>query len=227
MKIENKKIGDCECCTATEIEVTLHYGNMWMCDTCWSKEKVLLDAAKEVKVEQQHVNKMLAESERIDSSAELKTDLFNAATIAMVELEAAIDNDSEITNKDFAKAEAAAKRVQHFKSLIFDKRKELNELENVQRAQQSRLQVLASRIREEERKKLQIESPDYAPAKPKSAKPASERKPSAGKMKLDELKQAAEKVGLPADAVSGIRSIMIAKNLNALDAAKHLKEMIG
>lgn len=221
------KTGDCETCDKTNVNITLHYGNTWMCDECWDKEKPILEQQKSAQQTTIAINKLAEESRQIDEQIEVKTDLFNAATVAFVELKAAIDNDPNIPaeQKSFAYAQVLHARFIHFKKILFEQREQLAKTENTVRAFQSQLQVVAGQLRQAERDKLQIESLDYKPREIKTPKPPSEKKPR--KSSLEEFKQAIVKYGLPSTvAASTLAMLANQKNMSADEAAKMMKDLL-
>lgn len=221
------KIGDCETCTKTAIRISVHYGNMWMCDECWNKEQAL--TAENMKPENQTarvnaVNAILTQAAKIDESIQVKTDLFNAATVASVELKAAIENDPNIPadQKQYVYANACLERFQNFQKIVFDQRQELLETENKMRMWQTQVQQAASTLRAELREKFKQFDVNYQPAPPKTVKPAS---PKTGKkFQKEDVRKFAAQYKVPEAAV---QMLVVAKNMTPEAAAKHLAIQMG
>jgi len=164
-QIVKSKIGDCETCDKTELEIKCWFSNMYQCEECHAKDvahnspEAQQARGEEYKAEQ----KVLIESRTIDSAIVVKTDLFNAATVAIMDLKKAIDNDETITNKPYALASELKDRFEHFKTVVFDLNNQLVEAGNQQKAIQVYLNNLANQLRAEEREKLKIADINYKP----------------------------------------------------------------
>jgi hypothetical protein len=228
-----KKIGECEVCPATDIEITVHYGNLWMCESCWSKELAL--QAERVKPEnvQARIDKVntpqttpidniLIKSQAIDNSIQVRPDVFNAETIAIVELKKAIDENPEITNKPYALAETLKERHGKFQSVIFEANEKIVEASNNQRAIQIYLNQLANSLRAEEREKLKIADINYKPQAPKTPT-VKAIKTTGTKKKFDkvELRKYAAELGV---AEFTLQAFVIQRGISVEDAAKLLKK---
>src|SRR5262245_35870952 len=211
--MENRtKLGECELCQKT-VMLTLRHNNIWMCDLCWDDQRRLM-------------NSTIEQAKHADQSIQLKQDLFNAKTIATMELKAAIDNDPTIpaNEKDYRFTEVLQRRISHFTDVILTKRAELIEMENEKRAMFSVLQQSAVRLSKEERNRLHIKDRTY-PVKPiKPIKPAKDGTPSKGrkpKVDVEAARKYAAQYGVPAEVV-----IMLAgmNNITPEEAAKRLKK---
>lgn len=177
------KIGECEACEKTEVKITCHYGNMWFCDDCWEKEQAATKEHMSPENQQKRVDayrssvesRVLETSRAIDATIQVRTDLFNAATTAIIDLKKAIDENPEVTNKPYALAEELTNRFNHFKQVIFDAQQQILEAGNQQKAIQVYLNQLANSLRAEEREKLKIADINYKPSavKPAKVKPVS------------------------------------------------------
>ncbi len=235
----NSKIGDCEVCDKTNIDVSLHYGNMWFCDDCWEKEskftaenntpeviQARVSAVVNKPTEQASiaVNSVLSESKKIDSTIQVRTDLFNAATTAIMDLKKSIDDDATITNKPFALASALSEKFEHLKTVVFELNEKLVEAGNHQKAIQVYLNQLANQLRAEERERLKLADINYKPIPPKSVTKISTRQTSK-KTKLDlaELRKYASEIGVTEFT---LRMIVIQKGCSIAEAATIIKESI-
>jgi hypothetical protein len=228
----NKKIGECECCPKTDIEITLHYGNLWMCDECWEKDNKL--TAESMKPENvaarvEAVNKpgMIAieAAKIIDNSIQVRTDIFNAATESIINIKKAIDEDASITNKPYALAETLKNRFEHFKTVIFEAQETIVQAGNEQKAIQTYLNTLANKLHAEEREKLKIADINYRPQVVKPVKPAA-IKTSGTKAKFNkaELQKFATELGVSAFT---LQMICTQKGITPEQAANILRKSIN
>ncbi len=167
---QQSKIGNCEVCEKTDVEIHCHYGNMWFCDDCWKLEveatKVNTSIpAQSARVEESRnlQNAALEASRAIDANIQIRTDLFNAATTSIMDLKKTIDADDNITNKPYALAEELMTRFEHFKQVVFELQQQLVDAGNNQKAIQIYLNNMANTLRAEEREKLKITDLSYQP----------------------------------------------------------------
>jgi len=156
---------------------------MLLCRECIAKEKAreqdFIEYAlkyqtpelQNERLETHRMNEALKAASKIDESVTVTTDLFNAKTVAILELKSIIDADPEIENKNYKLAEILADRQKHFSKIIFDKNQELIEAHNSQKAIQSYLNTLANKLHSEEREKLKLQDLNYKPDTTKIAKP--------------------------------------------------------
>jgi hypothetical protein len=227
---ETKKIGDCESCEKTDIEITLHYGNMWMCPECWEKDQRLTAENMTPEKQQERVNnhndKMniaIEAAKLLDNSISVRTDIFNAATIAIVELKKTIDADENITNKPYALAEILTNRFNHFREVIFEANETIVNSTNNQKAIQVYLNQLANQLHAEEREKLKIADINYKPGIVKPVKPAAIK---TAKKKLDkaELRKYATEIGV---SEFTLQMLVISKGITVEQAANMLRKSIN
>ncbi len=228
----NKHIGDCEVCEKKDVEVIVKYGNMKFCDDCWALE------AEAVKVNQANAqqrvddsralqNSALEASRAIDANIQIRTDLFNAATVSIMDLKKTIDEDASITNKPYALASELMTRFEHFKQVVFELNQQLVDAGNNQKAIQIYLNNMANTLRAEEREKLKIQDLSY---QPKPVKQPTVRKLSTTsttkKVKIDkaELAKYVKEIG-----VSEFMFIQIVntKQCTVAEAAEIIKKSIA
>jgi hypothetical protein len=166
-------------------------------------------------------NKTIEESRKIDSAIILQSDIYNAKTVAAIELRAAIFADTSIpdSEKEHAFTKECERRVIHLQSVIFNKRKELNSDENELRMWQSEGQTSAGKLKEEIRAGFTKFDQNYNPKSPKTIKPAAPAKKRKYVVSMDEVKTVAAQYGLDAFA---IKFVAEAQNMTAEQAAKHL-----
>lgn len=220
----NGKAGDCEVCDAKGVRIRpLHNKNMWFCDSCYEAEiQAQVDSVKTRLTEVSPVQSALSEAAKLDSTIQVRTDLFNAATKAIVDLKATIDADESITNKPYALAENLMARFSHFKQVVFELNQQIVEAGNQQKAIQIYLNQLANTLRAEEREKLRIADINYKPGPVKITKPVAKATPK----KLDkvELRKYAAELGV---SEFTLQSLVVAKGLSVADAAKMLRQSIN
>lgn len=219
-----RKTGDCEGCEKPGTIVRLFHGkNQWLCDSCAEAEiQRQVDSVRARQMELTPVQTSLLEASKIDSTIQVKTDLFNAATVAINELKATIESDSTITNKPYALAETLMQRFTHFKQVVFELNAQIVEAGNQQKAIQVYLNGLANTLRAEEREKLQISNINYKPGPVKISKPVNK----IAKVKVDkvELRKAAAELGL---SEFTLQMIIVQKNITIAEAVKVLRHSIN
>jgi hypothetical protein len=221
MSLHQVKTGDCECCPNLNCRITLMHGNMWMCDECKAKDDALKAELNE-KAQQKKLDAILDKSRVIDQSINVKTDLFNAATIPAIELKAAIDADESIPadQKHFRYTDEAYTRFLQFKQAVFQQRQQLVEAENTMRMWQTQVRTSAATLKAEQREKYKTEDLNYTPVTPKSPKPAA---PKTGK-KFDKeaVLEAARKYDIP---MAAVQLICNARHVSPEVSARHQRLM--
>jgi hypothetical protein len=231
--------GACECCPNNDHLVK--FKTMMMCPDCYNKEKSLtqlseatandrLDAERIRSTEVIKVNEVLQEARLVDDGIQIRTDIFNAETVAINDLKSAIMADSSIENKPYALAEELKRRFEHYKTVVFDLNQKVAEVGNQQKAIQVYLNTMANTLRAEERERLKIADINYTPKPVKliSDKPKSIKTRSAAKvLDKDALKAAAKQLGVSEFMIQmlvvskGITIDMAVKQIAAsLEAAK-------
>ena len=216
----DQKKGECEIREHNEErQLTLHYGNMWFCDECWQLENKLSAENQSVEKQQERVmkvNNVVLMAKKVDSQVELREDIYNAETTAIVDIQKAIQADEKIVNKVFTLAEVITLRKSEFSKLIFDKQQEVAELRMRERAAQSILNSLSNQLHKEELEALKLKDSSYQPKAPKVIK-MREPKVSTKSFKITEVKALAEKYGI---SVASIRSLSVVRSITAEAAAK-------
>ena len=219
----------CDCCPNIG-PVELRYGTMLMCDSCWTKEQAaqLANNTQEKQVERVNtLNAAIEASRAQDASIQVRTDIFNAATVAIADLKLAIDNDPSITNKPYHLASELTTRFEHFKAVIFAKNQEIIEAANQQKAIQVYLNNLANSLRVEEREALKLKDINYtpnSPAKAKSPKPPSIKVKSSGKLNKDDLRKFAAELNIPEYS---LQMLCVAKGITPEAAANIMRATIA
>lgn len=235
--MQNQKTGKCEVCEQDNLPIELHYGNMWFCNPCWLREQESTKVHMSPEAQQARVDSLIMSqrnpvgeaiktAEKIDSTIEVRTDLFNAATVAIVEMKRAIDEDSTVTNKPYALAESLKARFEHFQNVVFELNKQIVEATNNQKAIQVYLNNLANQLRAEEREKLRIQDINYKPnpVKTPSVKSVTTRQTSK-KTKIDkaELRKVAAQLGV---AEFTLQMLCVSKGIGVTEAAELLRKSI-
>jgi hypothetical protein len=217
----------CDCCPNIG-PVELRYGTMLMCSSCWLKEQQLQLANNTPAKQAERVdslNAAIEASRAQDASIQVRTDIFNAATVAIAELKAAIDHDPAITNKPFHLASELTTRFNHFTSVIHSKNQEIIDAANQQKAIQVYLNNMANTLRQEEREKLKLSDINYKPAGPKIARtPKAVKVNSTKKLDKAEVRKFAAELGIPEYT---IQMLCVSKNMTPEQAAGLLRRSIN
>jgi hypothetical protein len=215
-----KQIADCEVCDKTNVEVTMAQpGNILMCDTCLADNDAAVAASKVV-------NRIVEESRKVDSTIQMKADIFMAKTVPITQLKAAIDHDENIPTdqKQYVFVKQLDEHIKILKRAAFDKRTELNDIETELRAYQVNAQDAAGRLRADLRAQFKELDINYEPVtitkKQKTTKPVT----AAKKFDKKALYEACKKYGVPAHAV---QMMVTSKNMPIEAAAKKLAEQMG
>jgi exosome complex RNA-binding protein Csl4 len=216
--------GTCEICNNQDTLVK--FKTMLMCPECYNKEKSLteqssLEAAGRVS----EMNATLRENQVITEAIKVRTDLFNAATVAIADIKSAIEADASITNKPLKLAEVLMERFEHFKKVSFDLQEQLVEAGNHQKAIQIHLNTLANQLRAEEREKLKIADINYKPnlVKPIKDTVAKIRAPKKG-FTQEQLVSAAKEAGV---TIVVIQALCISKGITPDVAVTLIKTAQG
>ena len=207
--------GDCECCTRTDVMLRLSKtGNMMQCEVCREAD----EATRTI-----NAKNVVEFSRKIDTQIELKQDVFNAATVSFVELQSAIDNNSEIPadKKSYALMQEVAARIDKLSSVIFADEQALVAKRNERHALLVNAQNVAARLHAVEREKFKQYDVNYKPVTPKSVKPKTVNKKSFDKTAVFE---AAKKYNVPA---AQVQSVVTSRNMSPEDAAKHMAQLLG
>ena len=165
----------------------------------------------------QHLNNTVLQMSRdIDNSIRVSSDLFNAGTVPIMELKAAIDADTNIPadKKTYKLAEELLIRFNQHKKAIFDMQEKIVAEHTSQKDIQVYLNNLASKLQTEEREKLKIADINYKPEVVKEVKPRVV-KPKAEKFTNAEVKAACAQFGVDEFMV---RMTMTAQQCSLLEA---------
>lgn len=222
-----RKVGNCEVCSGVDVPIGLHYGNMWFCDGCWGKEELASKEHQSPENQQKRVDAVnldstIRQARNIDDSINIRTDLFNAATVSIIQLKDSIDSNTEIMNKPFALAEELMRRFTHYKSVVFELNQQIVEAGNQQKAIQVYLNQLSNSLRTEEREKLRIADITYKPTAPKLDKPKAVRT-AAKKIDKVELRKYAAELGV---SEFTLQMLVVQKGCSVEVAANMLRRSI-
>lgn len=236
-EIDHTNRATCECCGNTGT-CDIVYGNVLMCLDCQDKEakaQAELKATAESRVEQSRqdtdARAKVSKAQQIDHSIQIIQDIFNAETVAIVEIRDAIDNDASITEKHFTLAKSLEDRHTHFQSIIDAARDTLTEAQSKQRAIQQYYNELANKLRVEEREKIKLKDVNYKPIE--KAKVSKPKAPSVKKLDKAELIRTANSIAkefpqVPVNLIMpNLQTLVISKNMTLEAAANVLKGMFG
>lgn len=182
------------------------------------------ERVREVNNRAKEINKMhtLERQLEVDTTIEVASDIFNAKTVAIVEIEQAIADDKSIENKQFELAKRLKTRFETLTTAIFERNKQNLEDSSEQRAIQTRLNTLANNLREKEREELRLKDLTYKPEPPKKA--AKPKKKPGPKFNKAEIREQAAKIGV--DEYT-LQMICVSKNLQPKEAAEELQKMVS
>lgn len=223
---ETVNVVNCFCCGLPQNDTLLVAGERW-CRPCIKRENELREQSS-ITAESRVLNMqdMITKAKEIDSSITVSTDIFNAETVAIMDVFKSIDASDEISTdkKQVAKAEFMMERFNHFKTVIFELNQEVIESVNKQRAYQQQLNVIANQLRQEERDRLKIADINYKPSAPKIVTPRV-TKPKSSKPKFDkvELRKVAAELGVNEFT---LQMVCVSKNLTPAEAGKILRETL-
>ncbi len=217
-ELAQSKIGDCEICDSREVKVFLETGRIWMCESCQNKEEELTRRNEEAR-------KVIEVSRHIDSLVELKQDVFNSPTVPFIELQAAVEHNTEIPadkKNDFLALEMKT-RIETLTNAIFSEESALTTKKNERAMWQVNLQSVVSKLHIKEREKYKQFEINYKPQTPKSIKPHAVKGPV--KFDKDAVFAAAKKYGV--SAVDVQMRITGGSNKSPEKAAEFLVEQIA
>lgn len=212
--------GDCECCP--KVDITLHAGShgIWMCDSCFEKEN---NAVATIKAS----NAIIADARKTDAQVEVKSELFNAGTVAFVALKAAIDNNPEVADADkgYALAGVTSERIQKLQAVIFENEAALQALKNEKQALLVNMQNLVATLRIDQKEKFKQYNVNYSPNIKSTPKPKVVKKTKGfSNNDMIALREAAKKYDVAPELIRSL--ILSRKDMSVEQAAKQLSEML-
>lgn len=214
-------IGDCEIKDGhTNVEVWLTQpGNIYMCAACMAEQQVLTQRNEAA---QNLINSFKSH----DSVMEVKTEIWNAQQIPLMELKAAIQQNDEIpeSEKSHAFIKECKSHVEKLDSLIFQMRKQLNDMDNERAAWQTNGQEAYGKLRSELRDGFRQFDLNYKPATVKEIKPKAVKTPAmSAKQKAQLAIEAGKKYGVPG---AGVQMIAEAQKISYEAAAIFLQKQL-
>lgn len=167
---------------------------------------------------------LISNARRIDESIHLSTDIFNAKTVAFIDIRDAVYANPEIPqdSKRFELARICKERIRHFQEVIFELDKKKIEAYSEQKSWHLALNDLANKLRVEEREQLKISDITYDVKLPKSVTPRKITT-SPKKASKEELRQLASELGMPEFT---IQLVMTSKNWTIEQVGNHLRKTI-
>lgn len=216
-EVDHTERATCDACGNTcGLEGTVIYGkDLLLCPACFELEKKAMEVAKL----QVPAAEIIRVAKVIDTSIQIREDIFNAETVSIKELQDAIGRDDNIKEKHFTLSKAIEERFNHFTEVLNDFKKQQTELLSKQRALQTFYQDLAKQLTIEQRESIKLKDLNYKPEPPKlvKAKPLPTKK-----FDLNQLKLAANESGI---SLGALQAVCISRNVSAIEAVRILKEL--
>lgn len=236
MEVDHSDKATCEACpNKGTMELYPDINGMLLCPDCISKEELIRNSpeSQQARVNELKasyppgmniLNERLRESHEILNSIKIRSDVFNAETVAIMDIKKTIDADDSIPidQKYFTWVKETTLLNYSLKKAIFENSEEGVRLVNRQQAIQTNLNELANKLRIDEREKLKLINIDYKPTSVKVSKP-KENKVGTKKFDRAELKKWASLSGAPEAVLQGI---CVAKNMSPELAASHYQSII-
>jgi len=240
--IEHTELAECEACpNKGKLNV---YADMLLCDDCIKKEKdhqspekqaerlAAYQASLPPKPEPSgilNINSLLDRAREVDYAVKVVTDVFNAETVAIHEVYASIDADTEVPaeTKQFKKAEYITEHQTHLQKVLFEANQAVMDAQNRLRVTQQELNKIVNTLRAEEREKLKVLSPEY---KPGAVKPPKETvsKPRAKKVKFDKKELMDQAAKLQAEGYiadwSNLQMMCVRRDMTPAQAAEVVRK---
>jgi ribosomal protein L20A (L18A) len=208
-----------------------------MCLDCQEKEKIAqieLKASAESRVKESrnesNTRATLTRASQVDQSIQIIQDIFNAETVAIVDIKSAIDSDTAIVEKHMTLAKVIEERHSHFQDVISAARDTMIEAQSKQRAIQQYYNDLANKLRIVQRAEIKLKDVNYKIPDKKISKPKA---PSIKKFNKAELIKVAGVISkefphIPANLIMpNLQSLVISRNMNVEQAANVLRGMFG
>jgi hypothetical protein len=171
-------------------------------------------------VSKQDTCKTLVETAiKIDTTIELKADIFNAGTVEAMQVRAAIwaNNDIPEQLKEVEYGKFTRERQQQLQKAIFDAKQAIVEMETMSRMWHGQTQQAVAAMKEEYRSQFKDRDINYKPQAPKTIKPRAVKVNSNSVSAKNAINTAAEKYGVPSAL---IRFIMQSRKVEADAAGK-------
>lgn len=217
------KRGDCDRCTKTDVDIFPTHHNMVMCAECRDDEMAAVKRNEDA-------IKIVQDARVVDSGIELQQDIYNAATVSFVELQAAFEHNDAIPadQKNYALMKECAERLEKYNVAIFNEEAATMIKRNERFSLFQNMQNLATKLRADQRAEFKQLDVNYVPKAPtkkekttKPTKPANKGFDAAAKKALYD---ACKKYNVPA---ARVQQAVVAKNITPEVAAKQLAELLG
>lgn len=239
---DHTAIAQCEVCP--KIGPCELYGDILFCKSCYDKEMTALAASK-AEAEQRvadsrkafdekqkaeapmTLDSLVSQSQKIDQSIEMSSDIWNAKTVDLDALIKAINADESIENKPYARAKLAMERIETFSKAIFDHEQALVDARIGLRHSKTYLNQIISDLREAEREEFRLKDITYPvkPVKtPKPKGPGTKKAKASTKVDLVECARFGKYLGVKQDA---IHALAIQYGVGAKGAARILSGLMN
>src|SRR5574339_135066 len=218
-EIDHTNRATCEVC-GNSGTCNLMYGNILMCMDCEAKEQKIIAEKKAEQVK--NGNPLLEIAQQVDTTIQVRTDIHNAETMAIVDIKKTIDEDTSIPNKHFALSKILETRYLGYKDKVFSLKEEITKLETQQRAIQTYYNELSKQLRAEEKAQIKLRDVTYQPKEPKQIKTPKGKKQSINKIELDKL---CAEHNVPKNIVSIV--LLQKPELTIAEAVRHVKATLG
>lgn len=227
-------MASCEVCANDNVSELKKYKTMNMCPECYEKEVAFeKERVDPVKQENRLADAKIMQAQLIDSTVQIRQELFNQQTIAINEIKLAIEADDSIPTdkKHFKLYEALDHRVQHFRKVIFDLNEQMLNASTEQRAIQTYMNELVNKLRSKEREQFRLKSANYQPPIVKQVKQRQPRVKKFDKVALraaaSAFKDLCKSKGLPEIPESTIQMICTQRGISPDEAIAELKTNFG
>lgn len=224
----------CEICDAKNPKMDwFKHCAMYMCPTCRDREmaatvKNAVFAEQRVAVMNKDMAERLSQEKQVETitkeipiegEIQVRSDIFNAQTISIIDMKKSIDEDTSIIKKHFELASQLKDKFLHLRKILFDVDEARVHISSEQRSIQTYLNELSNRLRDEEREKLKLADMSYQPAVsiPKTRKA---RKPTGPKFDKKEVIRLAKEINIKEWT---LQTFCVRSNMTPVEAAKVLK----
>jgi len=153
-------------CQVCERGITVYMlADIPLCYACYERE---MELKRQVESNSQVRLDAIRTITLSDSVVQTRADYYNAEMLSIVEMKQLIDNDDTIgiDQKQFKLAEMVQTRVKNLQQSLFEIDEQRIAIINQQRAIQTYLNELSTKLRAEEREKLKLQDLNYQPKAP-------------------------------------------------------------
>lgn len=248
---------DPECDACTNRGKLEKFMGMMLCKDCVKKERDLQEAnnspeAQEKRLQEARERERIAQmttvsqpilslagvidrARAIDQTLQVNSDVFNATTVSIAEIKAAVKADASLNEdaKNYRISELLIERFEHFQNIIIEAHKTQVEAQTAQRVIQQELNLSAQKLRQEQRDKLQLNTPTYQPSKIKAGdktvkvKSLGTRPQTFNKKELIDTASKLQAEGYTEVSWSMIQMVAKSRNMTITQAAEELRKRLG